>query len=86
MYRVFQIAVRNGGEGVRNFTGVEFFYQVKGTWRGVVLKFQTFFKAKIKINMTKVSKEYKLKTKIEQEQWLKLKMLLLLGYNLKIVI
>ena len=86
MYRVFQIAIRNGGKGIRNFTGVKFFYQVKWTWGGVVLKFQTFFKAKININMTKVSKEYKIKTKIEQEQWLKLKMLLLLGYNLKIVI
>ena len=37
---------------------------------------------KIKINM---SKEYEIK-KMEQEQWLQLKMLLLLGYNLKTVI
>ena len=35
--------------------------------------------------MTYVSKEYEIKTKMEQEQWLKLKMLFLLGYNLKIV-
>ena len=35
--------------------------------------------------MTCVSKEYEIKTKIEQEQQLQLKMLFLLGYNLKIV-
>ena len=40
---------------------------------------------KIKINMTCVSKEYKIKT-LEQEQCLQLKMLFLLGYNLKIVV
>ena len=32
-----------------------------------------------------VSKEYEIKTKMEQEQWLQLKMLFLLGCNLKIV-
>ena len=32
-----------------------------------------------------MSKEYEIK-KMEQEQWLQLKMLLLLGYNLKTVI
>ena len=32
-----------------------------------------------------VSKEYEIKTKIEQEQWLQLKMVFFLGYNLKIV-
>ena len=32
------------------------------------------------------SKEYEIRTKMEQEQWLQLKMLFLLGYNLKIVI
>ena len=31
-----------------------------------------------------MSKEYEIKTKIEQEQWLLLQMLFLLGYNLKI--
>ena len=36
--------------------------------------------------MTFVSKEYKIKTKIEQEQWLQLKVLFLLGYNLIIVV
>ena len=35
--------------------------------------------------MTCVSTEYEIKTKIEQEQWLQLKMLFLLGYNLKTV-
>ena len=36
--------------------------------------------------MTFASKEYEIKTKMEQQQWLQLKMLLLLGYNLKIVV
>ena len=36
--------------------------------------------------MTCVSKEYEIKTKMDQEQWLQLKMLFLLGYNLKIVV
>ena len=31
-----------------------------------------------------MSKEYETKTKMEQEQWILLKMLFLLGYNLKI--
>ena len=35
--------------------------------------------------MTCVFKEYEIKTKIKQEQWLQLKVLFLLGYNLKIV-
>ena len=30
-----------------------------------------------------MSKEYEIKTKMVQEQWLQLKMLFLLGYNLK---
>ena len=33
--------------------------------------------------MTCVSKEYEIKTKMEQEQWLQLKMLFLLGYDLQ---
>ena len=37
---------------------------------------------KIKINMTK---EYEIKTKIEQEHWLQLKMLFLLAYNWKLL-
>ena len=37
--------------------------------------------------MTSVSKEYEIKTKMElQVSWLQLKMLFLLGYNLKIVV
>ena len=40
---------------------------------------------KTKINMTNVSKEHEIKAKKKQEQWLKLKMLFLLGYNLRIV-
>ena len=35
---------------------------------------------KIKINMTCVSKEYEIKTKMEQEQWLQLK-ILFIAYN-----
>ena len=35
--------------------------------------------------LTCVSKEYETKTNMEQEQWLQLEMLFLLGYNLKIV-
>ena len=38
------------------------------------------------INMTRVSKEHEIKTKMEQEQWLHLRMLFLLGYNLKITV
>ena len=33
-----------------------------------------------------MSKEYEIKTKMEPEWWIQLKMLFLLGYNLKIVI
>ena len=32
------------------------------------------------------NKKYEIRTKMEQEQWLQLKMLFRLGYNLKIVI
>ena len=39
----------------------------------------------MKINVTCVSKKYEIKTEMEQEQWLLVKMLFLLGYNLKIV-
>ena len=35
--------------------------------------------------MTYVSKEYEIKTKMKQEQWLQLKVLFFLGYNLEIV-
>ena len=36
--------------------------------------------------MTCVCEEYGVKTKMVEEQWLQLKMKLLLGYNMKIVI
>ena len=35
--------------------------------------------------MTCVSKEYQIKTKMVQEQWLELKLMFLFGYNLKII-
>ena len=41
---------------------------------------------KIKISMTWVYKEYKIKIQMVQEQWLQLKMKFWLGYNMKIVI
>ena len=41
---------------------------------------------KMKIIITCVYKEYKIKMKMVQERWLQLKMKFLLGYNLKIVI
>ena len=41
---------------------------------------------KIRISMTCVWKEYKVKIKMVQEKWLQLKMKFLLGYNMKIVI
>ena len=69
---------------------------MKETWVEMIWLFEPFSKLKtafceywtsieMKINMTCVSKEYKIQTKMEQEQWLQLKMLFLLGYNLKIV-
>ena len=36
--------------------------------------------------MTYISKEYEIKTKMEQKQWLLLKILFLLSYALKIVV
>ena len=77
--RVFQIALRGGR--TRNFTRGRIRYLVMGTWEGVILTLQTFFKAKynyfckylasikIKISMICVYKEYE----IVQEQWLQLK-------------
>ena len=41
---------------------------------------------KIEISMTCASKEYQIKTKLVQEQWLQLKMKFLLGNNFKVVI
>ena len=39
---------------------------------------------KINISMACVSKEYEIKTKMVQQQWLQLKGTILLGFNLKI--
>ena len=60
-------------------------------WFKPFLKLRAAFRGywmsiKIKINITCVSKEYEIKTKMEQEQWLQLKILFLLGYNLKTVV
>ena len=53
--KVFQIAVEAGARGklpppqweeIWNFTGGDFFYQANGTWEGMILAIQTFFKAK----------------------------------------
>ena len=41
---------------------------------------------KIKISLACVYKEYEVKVKMVQEQWLQLKMKFLLGYSMKIVI
>ena len=68
-----------------------------GIWKGVILTIRTFFKAKnnilyiltsikIKIYMTCVYEEYKVKIKTVYEQRLQLKMKLLSGYKMKIVI
>ena len=90
--RIFQIEVRGVG-GVENFTGGDFFTGGKEPEEEWFWRFETFTKLKtafceywksikIKINMTK---EYEIKTKIEQEHWLQLKMLFLLGYNWKLL-
>ena len=73
-----------------------YFYEVLQIW-GVILTIPTFLKVsnninyywasiKIKLRMTCVFKEYDIKIKMVQEQWLHLKMKFLLGYNMKIVI
>ena len=73
-----------------------YFYEVLQIW-GVILTIPTFLKVsnninynwasiKIKLRMTCVYKEYDIKIKMVQEQWLHLKMKFLLGYNMKIVI
>ena len=77
--------------------GVDFFHQVVGIWEGVHVTIQVFFKAKtsfckyrtsikIEISMTCVYKEYEVKIKMVQEQWLHLKMKFLLVYYMKIFI
>ena len=67
-----------GGWRVSEILLGKFFYQVKGTWfwpSEPFSKLKTDFceywtSIKIKINMTWVSKEYEIKPKMEQEQWL----------------
>ena len=90
----------SGGKGWGgNFTGGGFFLLGEGNLRRSdfddsnqpFAKLKTAFceywtSIKIKIDMSWKSKEYEIETKMEQEQWLQLKMLFLLGYNLKIVI
>ena len=98
--RVFQIAVRVGwGMGeIRNFTergefltgwnepGEKWFWQFEPFSKLKVAFRECWTSIKIKINITCVSKGYKIKTKMEQKQWLQLKMLFLLGYDLKNVV
>ena len=84
--RVFQIAIRNGEGGIRNFAGGNIF---TGQWEPgeewfwpfePFLKLETDFceywtSIKIKTSMTCVSKDYEIRTKMVHEQWLQLKML-----------
>ena len=97
LYRVFQMAVKGRGEGNQNFHWGDFFTgwrepEEEWFWRFEPLTklktsiFEYWTSVKIKINMTDVSKEYEIKTKMEQEQWLQLKLLFLLGCNLKVVV
>ena len=83
-----------GGGGAEILLG-EFFYQVVRTWGGVTLASDSKLKKacceywtsiKINISVTCVSKDYEIKTKVVQEQWLKVKMPFLLGYNLQMFI
>ena len=60
-----------------SWRGRGFFYQVKGTWGGVILTIRTSFceywtSIKIKINMTYVPKEYEMKTKKEHAVFIRL--------------
>ena len=84
--RVFQMTIRNGEGGIRNFAGGNIF---TGQWEPgeewfwpfePFLKLETDFcefwtSIKIKISMTCVSKDYEIRTKMVHEQWLQLKML-----------
>ena len=82
---------------IQNFTGGDFFTMWRKPEEEWFWGFKLFSKLKtafceylssikIKINMTCVSREYEMKTIMEQEEWLQLKMLFLLGYNKKIVV
>ena len=56
------------------------------TWGEVISTIRTFIKAKNSFLWIPSIKEYEIKTKMVQEQWLQLKIKFLLGYNMKIVI
>ena len=64
----------------------EWFWQFKPFSKLKTAFCEYWASTKIKIKMTYVSKEYEIETKMEQEQWLQLKILFLLGYTLKIVV
>ena len=92
---VFQIAARGSRESEILLEGI-FFTRWREPEEEWFWRFEPFSKLKtafceywtsikMKVNMTCVSKEYEIKTKQEQGQWLQLKMLFLLDYNLKIV-
>ena len=94
LFRVFQIVVRGGGDG--KFTRGNFstgWWESETKWFWQLEPFSklktTFCKywtlTKIKISMAYVYKEYGGKIKMVQEQWIQLKMKILLGYNKKIV-
>ena len=83
--------------GIRNFAGGYFFTGWREPNEDWFWQFEPFSmlkvafceygtSIKIKIDMIWASKEYDIKTNMEQEQWLQLKMLCLLGYNWKVVI
>ena len=93
--RVFQITLRGGRES-EILLGV-FFYWVVGIWRRVNFIIWTFSRVKttfcnywtsikIKITMTCVYKENVDKIQMVEEEWLQLKLQVLLDYNMKIVI
>ena len=86
--RVFQIVW-----GAK-FCWGNFFYWVVGIWEGMILTIWTFLKLKvtfceywtlikIKISITCMYKEYEVKMKMVEKQWLQLKAKFLLGYNMK---
>ena len=98
--RVFQILLRSGGGRSKKFRWGVFFYWVVGIWGRVNFTIWTFSRVKttfckywtsikIKITMTWVCKENEDKIKMVEEEWLQLKiqvLLDLLNYNMKIVI
>ena len=79
------------GEGNRKFYWATFFFtRRREPEEELFWRFEPFSKLKtafhecwtsLKSKLTFVSTEYEMKTKMEQEQWLQLKVLFLLGYN-----